>query len=284
MRSSALAGYAHSSTSQGARLQPLSHTTVHSCSTFVYATGFESYVPGRTFRGRFPPTNDWYVDKLNPAVHYIGWLMHERDFRSGPGGFLSGFRYLIRNLLLHVRQQDDGAPYPHLVLDAAQLTAHVVARTQYAADVLLAQDGITLRDVLVKRGDNLWHYYEGVTFDFMPTLHNDALDVLYFYFRWGDGRRVANVFEETFRYSDTRHLINLFLHPVIENSAGLVRDINEDLGQEWQLRSLVDAITTTMQQAIAGNFSLFLPKKQYPYTPQFIPQQEPPNFCKLMFL
>lgn len=42
--------------------------------------------------------------------------MHERDFRRGAGGFLSGYRYLIRNLIRRAREVDHGVPYPRLVL------------------------------------------------------------------------------------------------------------------------------------------------------------------------
>jgi len=36
-------------------------------------------------QGHFPPTKDWYEDALNDKVHYLGWLMHEGDFRKGAG-------------------------------------------------------------------------------------------------------------------------------------------------------------------------------------------------------
>ena len=64
---------------------------------FLYVTGVESVVPGMELGGsgdndRFPQTNDWYTKTDNSRIHFIGWLMHGQDFRSGSGGFFSGYR------------------------------------------------------------------------------------------------------------------------------------------------------------------------------------------------
>jgi hypothetical protein len=84
------------------------------CETFVIATGFRSYVPGMSFHSRFSPTKEWYKSKGNPSVHSIGWLMHADDFHKGVGGFLSGYRYLICNLVHHIREKDHNVHYPYL--------------------------------------------------------------------------------------------------------------------------------------------------------------------------
>jgi thioredoxin reductase len=78
-------------------LQALNYLRDYHCEVAVICTGFQSVIPGLSLprKRRFPATLDWYADVQNPSVHYIGWLMHERDFQQGAGGFLSGYRYLV---------------------------------------------------------------------------------------------------------------------------------------------------------------------------------------------
>jgi hypothetical protein len=75
----------------------------------------------------------------NSNVHYIGWLMHGKDFRKGSGGFFAGFRYLIRDLISHFREIDFGIAFPSLLLSQDNAISHIVKRVQVADDLIVMQ-------------------------------------------------------------------------------------------------------------------------------------------------
>lgn len=244
------------------------------CETFFIATGFETNVPGGvTLDSRFPPTNDWYQSTDNPSVHFIGWMMHERDFRRGASGFLSGYRYLIRNLANRIEEEDHGIPYPYDSLTKQQVVVKAVARFQEAHDLIILQDGVVIKDMVVPvLGEtDKYHYYEGITYEFHKQLGRD--DIISLYFAWGDGRRVENVFDGVIRYSDTKSLINFFLHPVVQVGS-MTRDIHEDLEMAWKDPAYIAAIKKTIQNALDGDLSLFRPKPAFPYVRSTINQTE----------
>ena len=95
-------------------MSAMSFVHMHQCEVLVLATVFWSVVPGRRLEGGFPPHSDWYAATENPSVHYVGWLVHRGNVRRGAGGFLSGFRYLIRNIVHHAREKNHSIPSPHL--------------------------------------------------------------------------------------------------------------------------------------------------------------------------
>lgn len=217
------------------------------CEAFFYATGFNSVVPGMDFdhspigatwddsndkcaeerwnkdaaevlptedsspAPRFPPVNDWYAWTSNPSIHFVGWLMHERDFRQGAGGFLSGYRYLIRNLVNHVLtedQQSGDRHYPRSILTLDEAARRAVVRCQTADDLIVMQDGVVLRDAMVPIRDvdvdgspggatsndvGKFFYYEGISYEFHPDVAARD-DAVYLYFGWGNGRTAGHVY------------------------------------------------------------------------------------------
>jgi len=252
----------------------------YQCETFFTATGFESSIPGGlTMKSdaRFPTTKDWYqavIDDdmdMDSKVHYIGWLMHERDFRISAGGFLSGFRYLIRNLAYHVREEDAGVPYPHFVMTRDEVIAKVVERCQIAHDIFILQDGVAIRDIILPSLDEpgTYTYYEGTTHEFHRDLKLDAReDVISLYFEWGHHRHVAFAFEGLARYEDQKSLLNVFLHPAIEVN-GMVRQVQEDVKLEW-IEYYAAAVDKTIRSALDGNMDGFYPQQFNPWKPSKI--------------
>jgi hypothetical protein len=49
-----------------------------------------------TTNNKYPHINEKYESSNNPGLFFIGSLMHSHDFKRGSGGFIHGFRYLIR--------------------------------------------------------------------------------------------------------------------------------------------------------------------------------------------
>ena len=108
-----------------------------------------------------------------------------QDFRKGAGGFFSGFRYLIRNLIQQVLLEDFGVEYPyHIFSTKDEVIQHAVKRVQVADDLIILQDGRVLRDAVIRvevdASSTYYHYYEGVTFNFMDEFKNRN-DVLFMY-------------------------------------------------------------------------------------------------------
>lgn len=207
--------------------------------------------------------------------------MHEADFHKGAGGFFSGFRYLIWNLIHHVRSEDEGIPYPYHVLTKEQVAAHALTRIQVADNLIILQDGVVLRDMIVPAtdGSGLYHYYEAVTYKFHQEF-KDRDDIISLYFAWGKkkGRTVFNVFDGIIRYDDTLVLLNVFLHPVIV-VGGLSREMQEDLEHEWLRKEYVDSCDKTIHVALDGNFTLFQPKSDgTPYMRPRMNQTSPHDF------
>lgn len=244
------------------------------CQTVVIATGFESQVPGIELTSRFPPTKDWYESMDVPNVHYIGWLMHEGDFRMGAGGFFSGFRYLVRNLVHHVNEEDFGVPYPYDALTKEQVVERVLARFQSAHDLIILQDGVVIKDVVIKEGF-YYKYFQGISHKFHKELQQRA-DAISFYFAWGNGRTVGNVFDNVWRHTDSNGIINNFLHPVVE-VGNLTRHLIGSLDMTYKESMQTGSIEKVTRAALDGDLSLFTPKKSYPYKRTEINQTKP-NF------
>jgi hypothetical protein len=262
-------------------ISAVSYVTIHQCEVLVLATGFQSVVPGKKLSRRFPSSGKLYAATDNPNIHYVGWLMHQRDFRRGAGGFLSGYRYLIRNLIHHVREEDHGIPYPHLNFTKQGALEHAVKRFQIAADLVIMQDGVVLRDAIVptmmKGGHKKeYHYYEGVTYNFFEDFEQRD-DIIYLYFAWGDGRSAASVFDNVYLYNDTEKLRNIYLHPLVEVN-GLVREAEEDLDMAWNNAQFIPPIKRIVRDAIKEDYTKFYPKPAYPYKREEVnqPKDKPP--------
>lgn len=260
-------------------ISAVSFANLHQCEVMVLATGFRSVVPGKRLRKRFPPQSDWYAAADNPNVHYVGWPMHRNDFRRGAGGFLAGFRYLIRNLVDHVREEDHGVPYPRLEFTKQRALDHAVRRFQVASDLVILQDGVVVRDAIVPTEDGGYHYYEGITYKFFRDFEGRE-GVIYLYFAWGDGRSAASVFDNIYLYNDTQKLRNIYLHPCVEVN-GLVREAEEDLDMAWTTSQFVPPIKRIVRDAIRGDLSKFYPKPEHPYERVEIDQpKETPEYEK----
>jgi len=262
------------------------------CEMLVIATGFESSVPGVDLAGeRFPRMTDWYAAVDNPNVHYMGWLMHEKDFKKGAGGFLSGYRYLVRNLYLKiVREVDFGVPYPYEVFTTKDEVYHKVqARIQTASDLIILQDGVVVRDVIVpvkKANSNVverYEYYEGATYQFHEEWR-DRDDVIFVFFVWGGkiGRTPNAVFDSHHYYQNSMDVTNIFLHPAIRigYNATVQKHILEDIAMEWSspaTGSNERLIEAAVMEALDGNLTLFYPVENFVYEPT-VPKESDPGF------
>lgn len=68
----------------------------------IYCTGFKfdasifSFDLTLCINNKFPQINHKYESSNNPNLYFIGSLMHSIDYKKSSGGFIHGFRYLIK--------------------------------------------------------------------------------------------------------------------------------------------------------------------------------------------
>jgi thioredoxin reductase len=68
----------------------------------IYCTGWKfdgsifNFELKTVMNNKFPEINAKYESVDNPNLFFIGSLMHSRDFKKSSGGFIHGFRYLIK--------------------------------------------------------------------------------------------------------------------------------------------------------------------------------------------
>jgi hypothetical protein len=135
---------------------------------------------------------------------------------------------------------------------------------QTADDIMILQDGVSVRDVIVPEeafGETFYRYYEGITVEMMPELAN-AEGAIHFYFSWGEGRGAAQVFDTIVRYH-TGKLANIFLHPVLERG-GKVRHVMEDLEMAFR-DSYENALRIAIREGLSGNTAHWDERKKFPY-------------------
>ena len=86
---------------------------------------------------KYPQTTPFYEaghPKLS-GLYYAGTLMHGRDFRRSAGGFVHGFRYLVRAMVRRLKETHFDGVWPggHHVLDAGGLRTKIEERLDTSA-------------------------------------------------------------------------------------------------------------------------------------------------------
>lgn len=78
--------------------------------------------------GKYPQMTADYEAPQAPGLFFLGTIMHARDWRQSSGGFIHGFRYLVRSLHRRLEQRFHGVPWP---------ARPVATEVQALGDVLL---------------------------------------------------------------------------------------------------------------------------------------------------
>ena len=140
----------------------------------VFAGGFTTQRDGlvNVSHGKFPAIGDWWSDPAQPNRWYAGCLMHSADFRKSAGGFIHGFRYLVRAQFRHIQAAYFGAKWPSVVYpkggdggdggegDEEAAFDRAISRIQDSSGLYQMSD--FLHDVLVFNADGSTTYYEEV--------------------------------------------------------------------------------------------------------------------------
>jgi thioredoxin reductase len=97
----------------------------------IYCTGWKfnsdifDFPLNMTTNNKYPHINEKYESSNNPGLFFIGSLMHSHDFKRGSGGFIHGFRYLIRYFFqLHYTKKYD----VKILKNETALVDHIIKR------------------------------------------------------------------------------------------------------------------------------------------------------------
>lgn len=137
----------------------------HSCysnyaDVIVYCGGFTGRRPNIVTRmsakskGRFPESGEFYsVPNTEGRGWYAGVLMHDHDYKKSSGGFVHGFRYLIRSQYRYVRALETGVWDGMIRMSSVnEMQSKVVQRIQESSGLYQMQG--FLADVVFKIADS----------------------------------------------------------------------------------------------------------------------------------
>ena len=70
------------------------------------------------YEGKYPKLNHRFESETVPGLYFVGTTMHSHDYKKAAGGFIHGFRYLVRALhrILEQDQEETGSDWPKLVM------------------------------------------------------------------------------------------------------------------------------------------------------------------------
>ena len=66
------------------------------CTGWTFNTSIFNFKLNMTINNKYPEINNCFESSNNENLYFIGSLMHSIDYRKGSGGFIHGFRYLIK--------------------------------------------------------------------------------------------------------------------------------------------------------------------------------------------
>ena len=69
------------------------------CTGWTFDKSIFNFDISTTINGKYPEVSPAFESSDNANLYFIGALMHSRDYRNGSGGFIHGFRYLIKLFL-----------------------------------------------------------------------------------------------------------------------------------------------------------------------------------------
>ena len=132
----------------------------------VFAGGFttrrEGLVDaGDTGAGKFPAVGPFWEDPTHPSKWYAGAAMHGIDYLQSAGGFVHGFRYLVKAQVRHILRRHYGQPWPSTSFECFRdAVKHATKRIQESSG--LYQMNAVLVDVLVPLDDGTVLFYPEV--------------------------------------------------------------------------------------------------------------------------
>ena len=184
----------------------------------IYCTGWKfnstifEFQINTSRNDKYPHIDENYESSNNPGLFFIGSLMHSHDFKRGSGGFIHGFRYLIRYFFqLHYTNKYDTNTFN----DESSVVDHIVKRIN--SDSALYQMYGQMCDIIsYNKSEDTFLYYNNMTvLSFSSELFSKHDFYLLLSFEYGGV--VTNIREFGDKNSRIgRENYSTLLHPVIK--------------------------------------------------------------------
>lgn len=108
------------------------------CTGWKFDSSLFQFEVATTLGGKFPEITEQYESSNCPNLFFIGSLMHSRDYKKGSGGFIHGFRYLLKlfvQLHYNVPFVMKTIPFDGTMNCYTELATHIFRRINYASSI-----------------------------------------------------------------------------------------------------------------------------------------------------
>ncbi len=217
----------------------------------IFCGGFttaSNLVEIRDRNDKFPRMRPFFEHEMHDNVWYAGCIMHRFDFKKSAGGFVHGFRYLIRSqvrFMLHTRM---GRRWPYKRFDAIDdMRTHILSRIRDSSGLYQMQaelcDVFTPKDLL---------YWEEIPHRWVGMMIPNATFVT-LSFEYGSK---WSSFETVFSKKRFDGETPQFLHPVLRicenNEISKTFHLEEDVLAEWRFADFEIHLRSTLHQIAAS--------------------------------
>ena len=183
----------------------------------IYCTGWKfnrsifEFEVEVTSNNKYPHITEQYQSSNNSNLFFIGSLMHSHDFKRSSGGFIHGFRYLIRYFFqLHYTNKYDTNTFN----DKSYVVDHIVKRIN-SNSALYQMYGHMCDIICYNKSVDTFLYYNNMT---VLSFSSDLFSKHDFYFllSFEYGGVVTNITEFGHKNSRIgRENYSTLLHPII---------------------------------------------------------------------
>jgi thioredoxin reductase len=196
----------------------------------IYCTGwkFNTSVfdfPVNTARNeKYPHISEKYESSNNPGLFFIGSLMHSHDFKMSSGGFIHGFRYLIKYFYqLHYSKKFSVCT----LKDETLLTSHIVKRINTNSG-LYQMYGQMCDIIWYNKKEDSFLYYENMTTMSLDSELFPNGDYVYYILTFEYGGLITNIPQLGEKVSRPgKECFSTLLHPVMRIYDGKKTFIDE---------------------------------------------------------
>lgn len=199
---------------------PLGRESIDGFDFVIYCTGWKfnasifDFPVNITSNNKYPHITEKYESSNNPNLFFIGSLMHSHDFKRGSGGFIHGFRYLIKYFVqLHYTNKYDITT----LNNRDELVKHFITRIN-TSSALYQMYGQMCDIFYYNKTSYSFVYYNSMTkFSFTSDLFPQGN--IYFTIQLEYGNPVTNIMQigEGLggNIENGKEIFSLLLHPVI---------------------------------------------------------------------
>jgi len=224
--------------------------------------------------GKFPAMTDAYMSVNVPNLYFGGTLMHSHDFKKSAGGFVHGFRYLVRSLsrMFDLNHHEKQWPLEMVALTPEGMSAAFHERMRTSSG-LYQMFGVLADILIVPNEAPVAVHLQEVPLAFLHNSLSSGADfqlVFSFHFDYGHDGPDGYADNSKATIEPGRAHKSQFLHPIIraykpmdqskESEGGLTQvaefHVLEDLLASWDVSSVHrDLMQAFMTRVLQGDYT-----------------------------